>query len=277
MDKLELGAFLRARREGLVPSDVGLTAGARRRTPGLRREEVAVLANISTEYYVRLEQGRAPRPSGEVLTGIADALLLTATERDHLHVLAGTMSTRPVLHSREVRPSIRTMLERLPMTAGFVMSAGFEVLAWNELAAALMTDFAALEPHERNFARRAFLGERKLFAVSDTSEFRHHVVLRLRATLARYPSDPEIVGLVQELQEGSPEFARLWDRHDVAASPALRKSFDHPAVGRITLDCDSLALTDRDQHVVLYTAVPGSRNAEALELLSVLGTERLPV
>ena len=277
MDKLELGAFLRARRERLLPSDIGLTAGARRRTPGLRREEVAVLANISTEYYVRLEQGRAPRPSGEVLAGIADALLLTETERDHLHVLAGTMSIRPVLHSREVRPSIRTMLERLPMTAGFVMSATFEVLAWNDLAAALMTDFGALAPEDRNFARRAFLGDRRLFAVSDATEFRHHVVLQLRSTLARYPSDPGVVGLVDELRAGSEEFARLWERHDVAAAPALRKSFDHPAVGRITLDCDSLALTDRDQHVVLYTAEPGSRDADALELLAVLGTERLAV
>ena len=146
MDKQELGAFLRSRRERLRPEDVGLPSGPRRRTPGLRREEVAVLAHISTEYYVRLEQGRAPRPSGEVLAGIAGALRLTDAESDHLHVLAGTAPNRTGLHRRDVRPSILALLERLPQTAGFVTSAAFEVLAWNDLAAALMEDFAELAP-----------------------------------------------------------------------------------------------------------------------------------
>jgi len=146
MDKQELGAFLRSRRERLRPEDVGLPSGPRRRTPGLRREEIAVLAHISTEYYVRLEQGRAPRPSGEVLTGIAGALRLTDAESDHLHVLAGTAPTRTGLHRRDVRPSILALLERLPQTAAFVTSAAFEVLAWNDLAAALMEDFARLAP-----------------------------------------------------------------------------------------------------------------------------------
>src|SRR6478735_6411217 len=156
MDKRELGAFLRSRRERLQPEDVGLASSPRRRTPGLRREEVAVLAHMSTEYYVRLEQGRAPRPSSDVLAGIGGALLLTEAELDHLHVLAGTASSRVRLHRRDVRPSILALLERLPQTAGFVTSAIFEVLAWNPLAAALMEDFGALTPRERNLARREF-------------------------------------------------------------------------------------------------------------------------
>ena len=216
MDKQELGAFLRSRRERLRPEDVGLPSGPRRRTPGLRREEVAVLAHISTEYYVRLEQGRAPRPSGEVL-------------------------------------------------------------AWNDLAAALMEDFAQLVPEDRNLARRAFLAPTRahptLYGVSDAAEFRHHVVMQLRSTLARYPTDPAVTGLIEELRDGSPEFARLWERHDVQAAAMLTKTFRHPVVGEITVDCDALALTDRDQHLVLYTAPPGSRSAEALALLNVLGTE----
>src|SRR6188472_4307613 len=110
MDKQELGAFLRSRRERVQPEDVGLPAGPRRRTPGLRREEVAVLAHISTEYYVRLEQGRAPRPSAAVLSGISGALRLTRPETEHLHALAGTASARPGLHSRDVRPSILALL-----------------------------------------------------------------------------------------------------------------------------------------------------------------------
>ncbi len=277
MDSHELGAFLRSRRERLRPEDVGLPAGARRRTPGLRREEVAVLAHISTEYYARLEQGRAPRPSGEVLAGIAGALLLTAAESSHLHVLAGTVPARPGRHRRDVRPSILALLERLPQTAAIVVSAAFEVLAWNDLATALLEDFAALAPEDRNLARKAFLGPARpgaaLYSVSDVAEFRHHVVTELRSTLARYPSDPAVTGLVAELRDGSPEFARLWERHDVQSGPTLRKTFRHPAVGKVTVDCDSLKLTDRDQHLVLYTAPPGSRDADALALLTMLGSE----
>jgi transcriptional regulator with XRE-family HTH domain len=277
MDKHELGAFLRNRRERLRPQDVGLPSGPRRRTPGLRREEVAVLAHISTEYYVRLEQGRAPRPSGEVLASIAGALRLTAAESDHLHVLAGTAPNRAGLHRRDVRPSILALLERLPQTAAFVMSAAYEVLAWNDLAAALMEDFAALAPEDRNLARKAFLGPARpdaaLYGISDVAGFRHHVVMELRSTLARYPSDPAVTGLVGELRDGSPEFARLWERHDVQAAPTLTKTFRHPAVGEITLDCDSLTLTDRDQRLVLYTAPQGSPAADALALLTMLGTE----
>jgi transcriptional regulator with XRE-family HTH domain len=276
MDKQELGAFLRSRRERLRPEDVGLPGGSRRRTPGLRREEVAVLAHISTEYYVRLEQGRAPRPSGEVLAGIAAALRLTDAESDHLHILAGTAPSRTTLVRRDVRPSILALLERLPQTAGFVISAAFEVLAWNDLAVALMEDFAELDPKDRNLARRAFLGPvggATLYGVSDAAQFRHHVVMGLRSTRARYPSDPSVTELVAELRDASPEFARLWERHDVQASPTLTKTFRHPVVGEITVDCDSLALTDRDQHLVLYSAPPGSPGAEALALLNVLGSE----
>jgi transcriptional regulator with XRE-family HTH domain len=279
MDKQELGAFLRSRRERLRPEDLGLPSGPRRRTPGLRREEIAVLAHISTEYYVRLEQGRAPRPSGEVLAGIAGALRLTDAESDHLHVLAGTAPSRSGLHRRDVRPSILALLERLPQTAAFVMSAAFEVLAWNDLAAALMEDFGGLAPRDRNLARRAFLRPARpgttLYGISDAAEFRHSVVMQLRATLARYPTDPLVTGLVEELREGSPDFARLWERHDVQAAPMLRKTFRHPAVGEITVDCDALTLTDSDQHVVLYTAPKGSRDADALALLNVLGAESL--
>jgi len=277
MDKQELGAFLRSRRERLRPQDVGLPSGPRRRTPGLRREEVAVLAHISTEYYIRLEQGRAPRPSGDVLAGIAGALRLTDAESGHLHVLAGTAPSRTGLHRRDVRPSILALLQRLPQTAAFVTSAAFEVLAWNDLAAALMEDFAPLATRDRNLARRAFPGPRPadatLYGVSDAAEFRLSVVMQLHATLARYPTDPEVIGLVDELRAADPDFTRLWERHDVQAPPMLTKTFRHPAVGDVTVDCDTLTLTDRDQHLVLFTAPPGSPGAEALALLNVLGAQ----
>src|SRR5690242_9862781 len=277
MDKQELGAFLRSRRERLRPEDVGLPSGPRRRTPGLRREEVAVLAHISTEYYVRLEQGRAPRPSGEVLAGIAGALRLTDAESDHLHVLAGTAPARTGLHRRDVRPSILALLERLPQTAAFVTSAAFEVLAWNDLAAALMEDFARLappgpQPRPPGVPRG---GPTRRAAVRN--------LRRRRVPAPRRPGAPCHPRPVPDGPRGDrphrrpprrqPSVRPAWERHDVQAAPTLTKTFRHPVVGEVTVDCDSLTLTDRDQHLVLYTAPQGSRSAEALALLNVLGTE----
>ena len=137
------------------------------------------------------------------------------------------------------------------------------MLAWNDLAAALMEDFAALDARASATSRAgrssgASTTIEPLYGISDTAEFRHHVVSELRATLARYPADPAVTELVDELRDGSAEFARLWERHDVQAAPMLTKTFRHPVVGEVTVDCDSLALTDRDQHLVLYSAPPGS-------------------
>ncbi|MCD7444652.1 helix-turn-helix transcriptional regulator [Streptomyces lincolnensis] len=281
MDRRELADFLRSRRERITPADIGLPAGPRRRTPGLRREEVAQLAYISTEYYTRLEQARAPHPSREVLAQLARALRLSDAERDHLHHLAGTPPGPPPGPSREVRQSIVDLLHRLPQAAAFVISATHEVIAWNDLAAALMEDFSALSRRDRNLVRRAFLGPhpegRRLYGVSDGEEFARSSVQQLRAASARYPDDPELTGLVAELQAGSEEFAELWAAHDVTAHPTLCKTFDHPVVGPVAVNCDVLDIADRDQRVVIYTAVPGSPSEEALRLLSVVGTQRLDV
>ncbi|MFD0313122.1 helix-turn-helix transcriptional regulator [Streptomyces flavalbus] len=282
MDRRELADFLRSRRERLTPADVGLPAGRRRRTPGLRREEVARLAFISTEYYTRLEQARAPRPSREVLSGLTRALRLTDAERDHLHHLAGAPPGPPPGPSREVRQSIVDLLRRLPQAAAIVLSATHEVLAWNDLAAALMEDFSALPRRDRNLIRRVFLSPRDphgqpLYGVSDTAEFARTAALDLRAAAARYPGDPEVTELVAELLAGSAEFAELWAAHDVVATSTLRKTFHHPLVGPVTVNCDVLDIADRDQRVVIYTAVPGSPAEEALRLLSVIGTQRLDV
>ncbi|MFF4079012.1 helix-turn-helix transcriptional regulator [Streptomyces sp. NPDC001777] len=281
MDRRELAGFLRSRRERIAPAEVGLPAGPRRRTPGLRREEVAQLAFISTEYYTRLEQARAPHPSREVLAQIARALRLSDAERDHLHHLAGTPPGPLPGPSREVRQSIVDLLDRLPEAAALVLSATYEVIAWNGLAAALMEDFSALSRRDRNLVRRAFLGPhrhgRPLYGVSDADEFVRTSAQHLRAAAARYPDDPEVTGLVSELLAGSEEFARIWAGHDVTARPTLCKTFHHPLVGPVSVNCDVLDIADRDQRVVIYTAAPGSPSEQALRLLSVVGTQRLDV
>jgi hypothetical protein len=180
-----------------------------------------------------------------------------------------------------VRQSILDLLHRLPQAAAIVTSATYEVIAWNDLAAALMEDFSALSRRDRNLVRRVFLGPfpqgRRLYDVSDADAFARSSAQDLRATAARYPDDPEVTGLVDELLAGSEEFARLWASHDVSAEPTLCKTFPHPLVGPVTVNCDVLDITDRDQRVVIYTAVPGSPSEEALRLLSVIGTQRMDV
>jgi hypothetical protein len=162
-----------------------------------------------------------------------------------------------------------------------VTSATSEVLAWNDLAAALMEDFSALPRRDRNLVRRVFLGPHTpglpLYGVSDADAFARSSTRRLRAAAARYPDDPEVTQLVTELLNGSEEFTRLWESHDVSVEPTLRKTFQHPMVGPVTVNCDVLDITDRDQNVVIYTAVPGSPSEEALRLLSVIGTQRMDV
>lgn len=237
-----------------------------------------MLAHISTEYYTRLEQGRSPRPSTEVCESVAGALKLTDAETDHLVLLAGAAPTRRRVHRRDVRPSIAALVHRLPQTAAFVMSAAYEVLEWNRLAAALMEDFSELEPAQRNLARKAFLGRQEdppLYGIADGAEFRLSVATQLRSAVARYPTDPDIAALVAELRADSPDFARLWERHDVQPTPMLTKTFDNALVGPVTLDCDAVVLPDRDQHLVLYSAPVGSAAAQALALLEVVGARQL--
>lgn len=282
VDKREFGAFLRSRRERIRPADVGLPVGPRRRTPGLRRDEVAHLAFISTEYYTRLEQARAPHPSGDVLAGLVRALRLSDAERAHLYQLAGVEPQRPTGPSRVVRQSIVDLIQRLPQAAAIVVSATYEVLAWNDLACALMEDFSALSRRDRNLVRRAFLGPhpadgRRLYGVSDAEEFSWTAAQHLRASAARYPDDPETAELIAELRSGSDEFERLWASHDVVLRPTLCKTFAHPVVGPVAVNCDSLDIADQDQRVVIYTPEPGSPSEEAMRLLAVLGTQRMDV
>lgn len=213
------------------------------------------------------------------MAGLARALRLSDAEREHLHHLAGAPPGPPPGPCREVHRDVLDLLERLPQAAAFVLSATYEVIAWNDLAAALMGDFSALPPRERNLIRYAFLNGTRppVLAEADRAAFAREVARRLRAASARYPGAREVEELVSELLDGSAEFARLWASHDVSPGPSLRKTLHHPLVGPITLNCHVLDVSDRDQHVVIYTADPGSPAEQALRLISVIGIQRMNV
>lgn len=277
VDKAQLADFLRIRRERLRPDDVGLPAGFRRRTPGLRREEVASLATMSTDYYTRLEQARGPRPSRPVLSGLARALRLTDAERDHLFRLAGEQPAPPPGPPAEVRSGVLRMLGRLDVP-GLVLDAKYDVLAWNALAAALLTDFSAVPRKHRNLLRLRFLDgttQADRFGEAATETFAREVAADLRATTGRYPDDPALAGLVDDLTSGSPEFAKLWAAHEVQTQQTLCQTINHPLVGRIEVCCEVLVIPERDQRVILYTTEPNSPSEAALTLLTVIGTQNL--
>ncbi|HEX4251551.1 MAG TPA: helix-turn-helix transcriptional regulator [Pseudonocardia sp.] len=266
MPRQELARFLRERRENLRPVDVGLPVGPRRRTPGLRREEVSGLANMSVDYYARLEQARGPRPSPRVLDAITTALRLDAAERTHLFQLAGATPTPPAGPEARVRPHVTELLRRMPGAGAIVTDATYTVLAWNPLAEALLGDLE-LEP---NLARRRFL-QPDTRAMSGREEFGRVVVARLRGAQVRYPRDTRLRGLLAQLRAGSEEFAEIWAENPVRAPGHRTKTLEHPAVGRLRLNCDVLTVPDDDQQVVFITADPGSATARALRHLRAAG------
>lgn len=277
MDRDGLATALKTARARLQPADAGLPAGARRRVPGLRREEVAMLASISVDYLVRLEQGRGPHPSEQVLGSLARALRLTADERDHLFHLADAEPPRPGSIDGLVRPATLRLLDRLTDLPALVLDAKGDILAFNDLATALLGDLSAMPPRERNLVWRRFLGPPSRVSHDEAEDelTAAQTVADLRAVAARYPDDPELQALVAELRDRSPRFARLWDAHHVEQRRASRKTITHPTVGPMTLDCDVLHLPDTDQRLVVYSAAPGTPDAESLALLRVVGVQEL--
>jgi transcriptional regulator with XRE-family HTH domain len=277
VDRPELADFLRRCRVRLAPADVGLAEGARRRTPGLRREEVAQLAGMSVDYYTRLEQARGSHPSRQMLAALARALRLTADERDHLFHLAGEEPPRETGGSGHVRPGLLLVLDRLHDTPAQVISDLGDVLAQNAMAAALHGDASARPPHLRNIVRRLFTDPEGFarFPAEDHEALARHHVAHLRAVLAARPDDPRAAGLVAELREASPLFAGLWAEHEVAVRRSDVKRILHPVVGELLLDCEVLLSPDHDQQLIVYTARPGTESYERLQLLRVVGLQDL--
>ncbi|MEU6380174.1 helix-turn-helix transcriptional regulator [Streptomyces sp. NPDC046909] len=275
MNRTELADFLRRGRARLEPSDVGLAPGARRRTPGLRREEVAALAGMSVDYYTRLEQSRGPRPSRQMLTALARALRLTEDERDHLFHLTGEEPPRREPTSAHVRPGLLLVLDRLHDTPAHVVTDCGEVLAQNAMSRALTGDALARPPRDRNFLRRFFLdpASRDLFPPEDIPAHARAHVANLRAVSAARPDDPAPAALVAELRTSSKEFATLWNDHEVAIRRQSTKRFRHPAVGLLELDCEILLNQDDHHLLIIHTARPGTDSYERLRLLRVVGLQ----
>ena len=273
----ELGRTLHAWRDRVTPDQAGLPAGERRRAPGLRREELAQLAGLSVDYIVRLEQGRSDSPSVQVLTALSRALRLSDAERNHLFVLAGQVEPSPGRISAYIPPGVQRMVDQLEGAPLCVCDAAWGLITWNPLFAALIGDPSEWRGRWRNIIWRHYAapGERVLQTPEQRRSFQIAMVTDLRASLVRYPHDPELRALIDELRAGYDEFAQLWDQPVVGFHQTEQKTIRHPGLGPLVIDCDVLTVPGSDLRIVVYTAAPNSEAAEKLRLLSVIGLQTL--
>ncbi|WP_405883115.1 helix-turn-helix transcriptional regulator [Streptomyces sp. NBC_01136] len=277
MASTEFGRTVRRWRDRVSPEAAGLPAGGHRRAAGLRREELALLAGISVDYVTRLEQGRAANPSEQVVEALGRALRLSGTEREHLFRLAGLVPPGRGTVPAYITPSVQRLLDRLTGTPVAVYDAAWTLLLANPMHAALLGDPSGRRGNERNGVWRNLVGpgSRVRHTPEARREFEAALVADLRATASRYPADQRLRRLVAELRASSDRFAELWDSGAVGHHEASRKTVDHPQVGPLTLDCDVLSVAGSDLRIMVYTAEPGTQDAERLALLGVLGTQTL--
>ncbi|WP_261564420.1 helix-turn-helix transcriptional regulator [Frankia gtarii] len=275
----EIANLLRSRRARLSPDQVGLPGDGRvRRVSGLRRDEVARLAGISTEYYTRLEQGRAINPSQEVIEALACALCLDSSEREHL----ADLFARPAITRRapngvqRVRPGLYLLLQTLEHVPAFVVGRRTDILASNRLARGILTDFEALPAARRNLARYYLLDPEARRRTGDWQRVAAETVAMLRLEAGRYPGDRRLADLIGELTVGSPEFPGWWNDHRVLRRTHGAKHYCHPLVGDLHFSYESLRLPDDpDQTLCVYAVEPGSPTQRALQLLASWTTSRL--
>lgn len=268
-----LAEYLRAARTRLKPEYVGIACAGRRKVEGLRREELAMLAGVSVDYYTRLEQGRSKSASREVLDALADALRLDDTERTHLHTIAGPTPSRRRRAGKpqQLHPATRSLLDTFD-TAGrpsFVLGRRLDILGQNRIAALLIADFEFMPADERNQARFVFLDPHARELYQDWNDVAADTAAMLRVDAGKYPDDPMLSRLVGELSIHSTEFRRLWSRNRVHQRTTGTKNYHHPLVGDLTITYQALVLgTDADQTLLVYDTEPGSPSAHALQLLS---------
>ncbi|MER5797670.1 helix-turn-helix transcriptional regulator [Streptomyces mirabilis] len=267
----ELGNFLRSRRAALDPHQVGLPDDGRpRRVPGLRREELAQLGHVSIDYIVRLEQGRTRRVSRPVLDALADALQLAPDERAYLFTVADVTPSAPTPGPgrQQVDPQLQQLLTTMHDIPAMILNRRMDVLAWNRGAAALLTDFGALAPAERNLIRLTFLDDAYRALYVDWPRAARECVAVLRMEAGRHPKDQALAALIGELSLRDPDFRTWWADHRVRGARRLAKTYLHPVAGSITLDVQQFSVdTQPDQQLVAYTAPPDSPSEEALRFL----------
>ncbi|MFI6462469.1 helix-turn-helix transcriptional regulator [Streptomyces sp. NPDC050528] len=269
----DIGDFLRSRRARIQPEEVGLASHGRRRVPGLRREEVAQLAGVSVDYYIRLEQGRGPSVSDAVLDAIARVLRMDDTEHAYLRTVArprrGKKDRTP---APRIRPGVQVLLDGMDRMPAFVLGPRMDVLAWNTLADAL-SGFSRMPPAVRNIPRHVFLDPASRELYPDWTAVAEQAVANLRVTSGRDGDDPELSALVGELSHQSEDFRRLWADHEVKECAYGVKRVRHPVAGLLTLPYETLAVPgELAQTIVVYTPEPGSETAERLALLGSWAT-----
>ncbi|MBB4949323.1 transcriptional regulator with XRE-family HTH domain [Kitasatospora gansuensis] len=276
MDRRELADFLRRCRERISPQDVGLSAGTRRRTPGLRREEVVQLAGMSADYYIRLEQARSPQPSPQILSSLARALRLSEDERDHLYLLAGHRPPAGRQVGGHIEPGLLYLLDRLKETPAQLISDLGQLLAQNDMATALFGSVCSLRPNESNVIERWFTDPslRAAYPAEEHDQLSRVQVADLRAAVARRGADAASTELVRRISAASEEFRTLWELHEVAVRRTSRMRVSHPAIGPINLDLQTLATPAEDQRLLIFTPPPGTPDINHLELLRVIGSEQ---
>lgn len=275
IDRAGLAEFLRRRRASLQPEDVGLPRGPRRRTGGLRREEVALLCHMSADYYSRLERERGPHPSEQMIASIAQGLHLSLRERDHLFRLAGHTPPPRGAASEHVSPGLLRILDRLVDTPAEIVTELGETLRQTPLGAALTGDAALRTGPARSIGYRWFTDPavRAGCAAEDHEFLSRLYVSGLREVVALRGPGSRAASYADLLIAESAEFRELWDRHEVGLRPAEIKRLVHPAVGPLELNCQTLIDPDQSHHLLVYTAEPGSESAERLRLLSVFGAQ----
>lgn len=274
--QIELRDFLRSRRARLTPEAAGLAPHpGGRRVPGLRREEVAQLAGVSVDYYVRLERGRNPHASDAVLDAVARALRLDDAERGHLFALARPSRAQHLAPPpQRVRPGLYRVLDCLGGMPALIAGRRLDVLAANRMARALYTDFDALSHRERNLARYVFLDPAARTLYDDWPAAARSVVAILHVHAGRHPHDPQLAELISDLSRRDDDFLRWWANHDVLNNTHGTRLYHHPVVGDLTLDFEIFSPAgDEDQLVTLHTAEPGSPSERGLHQLARRVTE----
>jgi transcriptional regulator with XRE-family HTH domain len=275
MDRAALADFLRRRRETLDPADVGLSKGSRRRTQGLRREEVALLASMSTDYYSRLEQQRGPEPSESMLNSIARALRLSSDERDYLLIVGGYTPLPHWTPNDHVSPALLRVLDRLHDTPAQVINDLNDTLVQNHMAVALLGEQTHYSGLRRSMTWRWFCEpeSREIYPTEDHEHQTRLMVASLRTASARRGNDARISALIVDLLQSSEEFSNHWKAHDVVIRRSDRKRISHPTVGVLNLECQILVNDDAAQRLLIFTADHGSRDYEMLKLLATVGTQ----